>query len=103
MGGETQPGSEFAGAREASDEEREFHAQMTNGNRGEPQEQPAHHEAPRQSSAETSSEPAREPQREQRNEGTQAPLDLPPPPPTKPFVVWSSSPGDAPPATHRDE
>jgi hypothetical protein len=31
--------------------------------------------------------------REQRNEGTQAPLDLPPPPAAKPFVVWSSSPG----------
>ena len=28
-------GSDFAGAREASDEEREFHAQMSNGNRGE--------------------------------------------------------------------
>jgi hypothetical protein len=76
---------------------------MTNGNRGDSQEQTSHHEASRQSSGETSSEPAREPQREQRNEGTQAPLDLPPPPPTKPFVVWSSSPADAPPVTHRDE
>jgi ribonuclease E len=105
MGSETQPGAEFAGAREASDEEREFHAQMTNGNRGGSQEhsEPERHESPRPSSAETSSEPAREPQREPRNEGTQAPLDLPPPPATKPFVVWSSSPADAPPVTRRDE
>ena len=46
-------------------------------------------------------EPQREPVREQRNE--QAPLDLPPPPATKPFVVWSSSPGEAPPVVRRDE
>jgi ribonuclease E len=102
LGADSQPGAEFAGAREASDEEREFHAQMTNGNRGDSQEQPARHDTPRPS-VEASSEPAREPAREQRNEGTQAPLDLPPPPPTKPFVVWSSSPSDAPPATRRDE
>jgi hypothetical protein len=44
----------------------------------------------------------REP-REQRNEGTQAPLDLPPPPQAKPFVVWSSSPADAPSTPRRDE
>ena len=31
----------------------------------------------------------------------QAPLDLPPPPPSKPFVVWSSNPSDSP--TQRDE
>jgi hypothetical protein len=62
---------------------------MTQGNRGEdraPAEQVTQ-EAPR----------------EQRNEGTQAPLDLPPPPQAKPFVVWSSSPSDAPPAPRRDE
>jgi ribonuclease E len=96
MGGESQPGAEFSGAREASDEEREFHAQMSNGNRGSGTEhsEPAHSEAPRE-------EPQREPAREQRNE--QAPLDLPPPPATKPFVVWSSSPTDAPPVTRRDE
>jgi ribonuclease E len=101
-GGESHPGADFAGAREASDEEREFHAQMSNGNRGGSHEhsEPAHQEAPRESSA---SQPEREPPREQRNEGTQTPLDLPPPPPTKPFVVWSSSPSDAPPVTRRDE
>ena len=102
IGGEQNSGADFAGAREASDEEREFHAQMTNGNRGGSHEhsEPAHQDAPRESSA---SEPQREPAREQRNEGTQAPLDLPPPPPTKPFVVWSSSPGEAPPGERRDE
>jgi hypothetical protein len=101
IGGESQPGGDFAGAREASDEEREFHAQMTNGNRGGSEHsEPAHQEAARDSSAGPSE---REPPREQRNEGTQAPLDLPPPPPTKPFVVWSSSPSDAPPVTRRDE
>ena len=36
-----------------------------------------------------------EPVREARQENTQAPLDLPPPPPAKPFVVWSSGPSDA--------
>ncbi len=104
-GGEPNEGANYAGAREASDEEREFHAQMTNGNRQEPPE------APRESSAgerpETQREPQREPQRdaprEQRNEGTQAPLDLPPPPQAKPFVVWSSAPSDAPPTGRRDE
>jgi ribonuclease E len=97
-GGESQPGAEFAGAREASDEEREFHAQMTNGNRGDSHgsSEPARQEA-------THQEPQREPVREQRNEGTQAPLDLPPPPATKPFVVWSSAPGEAAPETRRDE
>ena len=97
---------EFTGAREASDEEREFHAQMTNGNRGGSHEhsEPAHQEAPHAPRLpRIQREPEREPPREQRNEGTQAPLDLPPPPPTKPFVVWSSSPSDAPPVTRRDE
>jgi ribonuclease E len=111
VGSDSQPGAEFAGAREASDEEREFHAQMTNGNRGGSQEhsEPAQQDARRdnessgESQREPQREPAREPVREQRNEGTQAPLDLPPPPPTKPFVVWSSSPADAPPVTRRDE
>jgi ribonuclease E len=111
VGGDAQPGGEFAGAREASDEEREFHAQMTNGNRGGSQEhsEPVQQDARRdnessgESQREPQREPVREPVREQRNEGTQAPLDLPPPPPTKPFVVWSSSPADAPPVTRRDE
>jgi hypothetical protein len=44
-----------------------------------------------------------EPVRESRSEGSQAPLDLPPPPPSKSFVVWSSSPGDNPDGTRRDE
>jgi ribonuclease E len=103
--GEPHPGSDFAGAREASDEEREFHAQMTNGNRGAdgaPGE-PASQDAPRESFAAERSEPQREAPREQRSEGTQAPLDLPPPPQAKPFVVWSSAPSDAPPGERRDE
>ena len=107
MGGEGSEGTDFAGAREASAEEREFHAQMTNGNRGEGREQPGsgaseRSEAPR----EPQREQQREPQRESRgdvSQGSQAPLDLPPPPPTKPFVVWSSSPSDAVPGPRRDE
>jgi len=95
-GGEPQSGADFAGAREASDEEREFHARMSNGGEGH---EHSHQEAPRESSAGERSEPPRE----QRNEGTQAPLDLPPPPQSKPFVVWSSSPSDAPPVVRRDE
>ena len=76
---------------------------MSNGNRGaaDQHSEPAHEEAPQETVVKQSQ---REPQREQRNEGTQTPLDLPPPPPTKPFVVWSSSPSDSPPpATRRDE
>jgi hypothetical protein len=62
-------------------------------------------DAPRESFAapEGQREPQREAPREQRNEGTQAPLDLPPPPPSKPFVVWSSAPADAPPVVRHDE
>jgi hypothetical protein len=43
-------------------------------------------------------EPRDEPRREstQGSQGSQAPLDLPPPPAAKPFVVWSSGPADAP-------
>jgi len=91
---------EFAGAREASDEEREFHAQMSNGNRGEGRDQGQAHA---QSVASERPAPQREPQREPQNESSQAPLDLPPPPPTKPFVVWSSSPADSVPGPRRDE
>jgi len=101
LGGESQGGAEFSGAREASDEEREFHAQMSNNNRGGDQGEPAREEAPRQSSESQSEH--REPPREQRNEASQAPLDLPPPPPSKPFVVWSSSPSDSSPGGRRDE
>jgi hypothetical protein len=81
-----------------ADEEREFHAQQSNGSHERPDsvgnapaEQRA--EAPREArepAHESAPEQQREPQRESRNEGTQAPLDLPPPPPAKPFVVWSS-------------
>jgi hypothetical protein len=60
-----------------------------------------------ESSGEPQREPHREPQREapreSRSENSQAPLDLPPPPPTKPFVVWSSSPSDSMPGPRRDE
>jgi len=84
--------AEYSGAREASPEERAFHAQQSNGDRPndfdpQPSAEPARESAP-------PAEP-REP-REPRQENTQAPLDLPPPPPAKPFVVWSSSPTDAP-------
>ena len=57
--------------------------------------------APRESAPREPVERA-EPAREARNEGTQAPLDLPPPPPAKPFVVWSSGPGEGP-SPRRDE
>ena len=87
---------------------------MTNGNRGSSNEhsESAREESPRQtsenqgSSNQSEREPPREPReppREQRSEGAQAPLDLPPPPQSKPFVVWSSSPGDAGPGGRRDE
>jgi ribonuclease E len=104
----------FAGAREASDEEREFHAQMTNGNRGEGHP-PGEYEsaAPRESApverfeAPRESVPQERPERSdsapREQQSAQAPLDLPPPPPSKPFVVWSSSPADAPPVPRRDE
>jgi hypothetical protein len=64
---------------------------MSNGKRGEGHEQGAYeNSAPRESApAERSQEP-----REQQS--SQAPLDLPPPPPSKPFVVWSSSPSETP-------
>jgi hypothetical protein len=89
---------EYGNAREASQEERDFHAQQSNGNRSENYEQRAPAEAPRDSAPAERSEP-----REQRNEGSQAPLDLPPPPQAKPFVVWSSSPPADPTGTPRDE
>ena len=95
--------STFAGAREASDEEREFHAQMSNGNRAEGHDQGGFESsAPRESApAGHSQEPREAAPREQQS--SQAPLDLPPPPQAKPFVVWSSSPSEAPPVPRRDE
>jgi ribonuclease E len=91
-GGQSQFGGEsnedFSGAREASAEERAFHDSQ-NGQRAD---QGPREEGPRESAPERA-EPRPEPPREQRNESSQAPLDLPPPPPAKPFVVWSSSPG----------
>jgi hypothetical protein len=85
MGGDSREG-DFSGAREATDEERAFHAQQSNGNRDDSY-------APRPSEPARESAPPAEPRepREQRTEAAQAPLDLPPPPPTKSFVVWSSS------------
>jgi ribonuclease E len=102
QGGESGEGN-FAGAREASDEEREFHAQMSNGNRAEGHDRGGYEApAPRDSApAAHSQEPREAAPREQQS--SQAPLDLPPPPPSKPFVVWSSSPSDATPGTRRDE
>jgi ribonuclease E len=112
-GGESGEGN-FAGAREASDEEREFHAQMTNGNRGEghpageyetaaPRESAPveRFEAPRESAPQERPERSDPAPREQQS--AQAPLDLPPPPPSKPFVVWSSSPAEAPVTPRRDD
>jgi hypothetical protein len=75
---------------------------MTNGNRA-PQHEPGETVSAGQPERDPQREPQREAPREQRSEATQAPLDLPPPPPTKPFVVWSSSPSDAPPTERRDE
>jgi ribonuclease E len=106
-GGEPGEGN-FAGAREASDEEREFHAQMSNGNRGESHESGGYESAaPRDPAGDNASEhreprEPREPREQQSSQApreqqsAQAPLDLPPPPQAKPFVVWSSSPADAP-------
>jgi ribonuclease E len=104
-GGQPQFGAEsaedFAGAREASAEERAFHDSQHNGHRGEPRgDEGQREEGPRESAPDRPERP--EPPREQRSEGSQAPLDLPPPPPAKPFVVWSSSPG-SPPDVPRDE
>ncbi len=105
FGNESHEG-EYSGAREASPEERAFHAQQNGGHSqgGEPSHahsedhasaprEQTHREPPARESAERA-EPAREPARESRNEGTQAPLDLPPPPAPKPFVVWSSGPSE---------
>ncbi len=104
FGGEPHEG-EFSGAREASPEERAFHAQQSNGGHspgGEPREEAAQREQapPREQAPREPAERA-EPVRESRNEGTQAPLDLPPPPAPKPYVVWSSGPSDG--STRRDE
>jgi len=107
MSGETSD-SDYSGAREASPEEREFHALQTSGGRPESQEHSGGESAPsseprgdqpREQRAEPPREqyseprePRSEPPREHHDSGTQAPLDLPPPPQAKPFVVWSSSP-----------
>ena len=105
FGGEA-PEGEFLGAREASDEERAFHHQQANGSRTDEPGEHAPQESPREAAHQPAERPERvehaEPPREQRSEGTQAPLDLPPPPPAKPFVVWSSSPTGTP-ETRRDE
>jgi ribonuclease E len=86
MGGD-QP-ADLSGAREATPEEREFHARQSNGSQPDrPQES-----APRESAP---AERPEAPPRESHGAGSQAPLDLPPPPPSKPYVVWSSSPGDS--------
>lgn len=94
MSGDAPQSGEFA--REASAEERAFHASQASsggdsGNR-EPREAPAADFEPREPRESREPREPREP-REQRPEGgSQAPLDLPPPPASKPFVVWSSSP-----------
>ncbi len=95
FGGESsEPG--FSSAREASDEEREFHAQQSNGDAAPRQEsrnqEPAHVHTAESDAPRTESRSQELPR--ERSEGAQAPLDLPPPPAAKPFVVWSSSPDD---------
>lgn len=108
-GGEVRDG-EFSGAREASAEERAFHAQQfhsqqSDPNRAEEYESPPQQESARETAPVERAEPREErPEpREERSAGTQAPLDLPPPPQPKPFVVWSSSPTSAPTEPRRDE
>ena len=98
--GEAREG-DFSAAREASPEERAFHDQQANGSQPANPGGHASHEAPREAPAEAPRESAPE-RSESRGENAQAPLDLPPPPPSKPFVVWSSSPGSSP-DTRRDE
>jgi ribonuclease E len=99
---------DYAGAREASAEEREFHAQQSNGAASShdsgPQDSGQRDSGQRESAPRESAPAERSdaPPRESRNEGSQAPLDLPPPPPSKPFVVWSSAPGESP-GTRHDE
>ena len=95
FGGEQPQGSEFA--REASPEEREFHARQ---NRDSFEANPQNDAAPMERPAPVERS---EPVRESRSEGSQAPLDLPPPPPSKSFVVWSSTPGENPDGSRRDE
>jgi ribonuclease E len=97
MGGENRE-DDYGNAREASAEEREFHAQQNHGTRPEGNEHRAPPEAPRESAPVERSEP-----REQRSEASQGALDLPPPPQAKPFVVWSSSPSADPSPPRRDE
>jgi ribonuclease E len=89
--------ADYSGAREASPEEREFHAQQGHDDPGG--SQPPRESAPRDPAPAERTEPPRE---SRSGEGSQAPLDLPPPPPGKPFVVWSSSPSDSP-EVRRDE
>ena len=100
MSGEPQNGDY---AREASDEERAFHAAQSSGgdgDRGAPREPSrSNHEGSSGERAEPRE--AREPREPRSDTGSQAPLDLPPSPAAKPFVVWSSSPGDT--DTRRDE
>jgi hypothetical protein len=70
---------------------------MSNGNRGGSDHGSYESSAPRESAPAERSEAPREQQ------SSQAPLDLPPPPQAKPFVVWSSSPSDSSGGTRRDE
>ena len=98
MGGENARWRLRRCARSQSHEEREFHAQqsaMAIARTGTSSTRRARRSAraSRRRQPRSAREP-REPRRaaRQRNEDTQAPLDLPPPPQAKPFVVWSSSP-----------
>jgi hypothetical protein len=79
---------------------------MSNGNRGGSHDQGGYESAaPRESSSGDDSAPEHREPREPREQpsqapreqqSAQAPLDLPPPPQAKPFVVWSSTPAEAP-------
>jgi hypothetical protein len=91
-GGEPRDG-DYYGAREASAEERAFHDQQSfasdSGHQGG--DLPQERESRPPEAAPASERP--EPPRTERTEASQAPLDLPPPPQPKPYVVWSSTPG----------
>ena len=87
MGSDVNQNSEFA--REASDEERAFHAAQSSAGDGGNRES---REAPAADFEPKEPREAREPRESRSEGGSQAPLDLPPPPASKPFVVWSSTP-----------
>jgi ribonuclease E len=118
-GGDFNDSGEFSGAREASAEEREFHARQSNGEPAgdtrssgdsaprdsHPQESAPRDTAPRESAPRESAprEESRPSESRSGGENSQSSFDLPPPPAAKPFVVWSSSPTGGGNGPRRDE